>query len=67
MCVIISNTRIHAINTTAANVRRCILLIHAARCFAHFSVDMTASRINMHIKFVLIRLAVYEPLHVCLS
>lgn len=67
MCVIISNACIHAINTTAANVRYCILLIHAARCLAHFGVDMIASRINMHIKFVLIWPAVYEPQHVCLS
>lgn len=67
MCVIISNAYICAINAASANVRYCALLIHAARRLAHFSVDTTASRINMHIKFVLICLAVYEPQHVCLS
>lgn len=67
MCVIISNAYIRAINAPAANVRYSVLLIHAARRLAHFSVDTTASRINMHIKFVLICLAVYEPQHVCLS
>lgn len=64
MCVIISNDWIHA---STANVRERILLIDAAHCLAHFGVDMIASWINMHIKFVLIWLAVYEPQHVCLS